>query len=192
LIAYRSVYTGNWSQDLRHGKGELKILKPIPYVYKGFWKAGNRHGHGVMRFAQGGTFEGDFEGGRPLSGGTFKWDDGTQSPFVVDQRFQPYIGPGSDPAGWDTVLAKMMQYLKKTQCGGAVGGAHAGTDKNMLDDDDEESFGFGDVANSLHDSPIKAPPSDVESLLGPDEYWEEVEVDEHGNPIEDTARPVVM
>jgi hypothetical protein len=31
---------------------------------------------------------------------------------------------------------------------------------------------------------------DEEEQLGPDEYWEEVEVDEHGNPIEETARPV--
>lgn len=36
----------------------------------------------------------------------------------------------------------------------------------------------------------EAPEEDEE--LGPDEYWEEVEVDEHGNPIEETARPVVM
>lgn len=79
-------------------------------------------------------------------------------------------GRGSQQSGWETALVKLMQHWKSTQ--GQAGGGGGG------DEDDDTEFGFGENAPE---------PEKLED----GEEWEEVDLDENGNPIESTARPVI-
>ena len=64
-------------------------------------KDGSRHGQGVLTFADGLSFTGAFENGRPLPGGVCKWPDGVSTPLVVQPEFAKFIGPTSNPVGWE-------------------------------------------------------------------------------------------
>ena len=54
-----------------------------------------------MTFADGLSFTGAFENGRPLPGGVCKWPDGVSTPLVVQPEFAKFIGPTSNPVGWE-------------------------------------------------------------------------------------------
>jgi hypothetical protein len=132
---------------------------------------GKREGKGTLTFKGGASFIGSFEAGRPLSPGQFKWSDGTKDNYKLEDRFEPFLGRGSEERFWLITLFKMMAFQKEKLDGG---------------DDEDTAFGFGDMdmEKELEDEP--------EEPLADGEVWveEEVEVDEFGNPIEETARIV--
>ena len=153
------------------GEGTLKQKGKLPFTYTGAWINGKRDGSGSLAFASpSGTFVGSFEGGRPIAGGQFKWSDGTKDQFTLDPRFEPYLGRGSEEKLWEITLFKMMEHQKQKLDGG---------------DDEDTDFGFGDLGVEDDEEAEQEP-------LGEGEVWveEEVEVDEFGNPIEETARIV--
>lgn len=167
-----SEYDGGWKNDVYHGQGTLKQKGKLPWTYTGAWVNGKRDGKGELAFAASGgpTFVGTFEGGRPIAGGQFKWSDGTKDKFELDPRFEPYLGRGSEEKLWEITLSKMMQHQKQKLDGG---------------DDEDTEFGFGELGIDGEDEVEQEP-------LAEGEIWveEEVEVDEFGNPIEETARIV--
>lgn len=166
-----SEYEGGWKNDVYHGHGTLKQKGKLPWTYAGDWIGGKRDGSGALSFGgANGTFTGKFEGGRPVSGGQLSWSDGTKDKFTLDPRFEPYLGRGSDEKLWEMTLLKIMENQKQKLDGG---------------DDDDTDFGFGDLGVDDEEEAADEP-------LGEDEVWveEEVEVDEFGNPIEETARIV--
>lgn len=64
---------------------------------------GVRHGKGTLTYSGGLCFKGDFEKGRPLEGGTFSWPDGVSTKLVIEERFDKFLGPGSNPAAWEVI-----------------------------------------------------------------------------------------
>ena len=166
-----SEYDGAWKDDLRDGQGTLSQGKGLVEGYTGAWLAGKHHGEGSLQLQDGMRFVGKFEAGRPLPGGVFSWSDGVSTTFALESRFELFLGPRSDPAGWHVALVKLMQHWKKTRGSAPAGG----------DDPDEETFGFGQTGGAR---------AEEEEPLASDEEWEEVDLDEHGRPIESTARPV--
>ena len=137
-----------------------------------------RHGKGVLELPDGMKFEGSYVEDRPQPGGTFTFSDHTKTTFVVDPRFAPYLGPGSNPAGYETVMIKLMQHWKTTQAND--GG----------DEDEDTEFGFGDDDGFGDDADADEEENAFAEELASDEEWEEVDVDEYGNVLEHTARPV--
>ena len=67
---------------------------------------------------------------------------------LLFSRCQPlvtnrYIGPESNPAGWETVMIKLMQHLKATA---------AGPSSDAGGGDDDGGFGFGDLGDDDDDN----------------------------------------
>lgn len=51
-LTYDGIYTGNYSNNLREGKGRFQWNNGE--VYEGEWKVGRKHGYGIWR-----SFNGD-------------------------------------------------------------------------------------------------------------------------------------
>jgi len=54
-----SKYTGEWKDDIQHGKGEM--IRASGKVYNGDFVEGKRHGYGVCKFPDGSKYEGYWE-----------------------------------------------------------------------------------------------------------------------------------
>eukprot|EP00051_Salpingoeca_urceolata_P001130 m.38839 g.38839 ORF g.38839 m.38839 type:complete len:483 (-) comp11213_c0_seq2:68-1516(-) len=178
-----SEYTGGWLNDKRHGTGKLISKAPgVKFTYEGTWDNGTRHGKGLLTYDGGLKFEGQFDHGRPLEGGVFTWPDGMSTKLALETRFRRFLGPNSNPAGWETCLLKIMNFWRVNKESGKEPPAAAA-------EEEEEDFGFsdeeGEAATPQANSPVAAAGNEVDS-----DEWEEVDLDENGIPIESTARPV--
>ena len=54
-------YEGDWSNDVRHGRGALELVNGE--VYTGQWRSGQRNGHGELAASLGETYSGKWIGG---------------------------------------------------------------------------------------------------------------------------------
>ena len=78
-----SVYSGEFLDDLPHGKGRQSDLSGVVYV--GAWENGYKSGSGVLDFGDGTSYIGEFENGR-ASDGLYDWGDGTTSRSYQDEN----------------------------------------------------------------------------------------------------------
>ncbi|TPX45826.1 hypothetical protein SeMB42_g03778 [Synchytrium endobioticum] len=67
------VYSGNWVQGKRSGKGVLVYDYEGRCRYDGDWKNGVRHGFGTMTYASGNIYEGEWRNGSKCGRGIMKW-----------------------------------------------------------------------------------------------------------------------
>ncbi|EDQ84360.1 uncharacterized protein MONBRDRAFT_30345 [Monosiga brevicollis MX1] len=109
-----SHFEGAFVSDNRQGPGVLKSKRAglPPFTYDGLWKNDKRHGRGKLTFeTEKGSlvFDGEFDNGRPLEGGTMTWPDGHQQTLKVEERFAAYLGPGSHAFGWELALLKVLE-----------------------------------------------------------------------------------
>ncbi|XP_075224592.1 uncharacterized protein LOC142326190 isoform X2 [Lycorma delicatula] len=75
-----TVYTGEWKNDKKSGKG-IEIYKN-KWVYEGDWLNGKRHGYGILSYQLENLirvlkYEGMWENGKPYGFGTQQYDDGS-------------------------------------------------------------------------------------------------------------------
>ncbi len=67
------VYSGNWKEDLLHGKG--KVVEPDGGgSYEGVWKKGKKHGYGLEVVGESKRYEGQWKDDKPYGEGKHKWD----------------------------------------------------------------------------------------------------------------------
>mmetsp|Transcript_11292 Transcript_11292/g.17765 ORF Transcript_11292/g.17765 Transcript_11292/m.17765 type:complete len:296 (+) Transcript_11292:2-889(+) len=59
-----------------HGAGTLKFANGN--TYQGEWQSGKQHGQGIFRYVNGDNYEGQWQNGLPQGKGIFTWFDGTQ------------------------------------------------------------------------------------------------------------------
>jgi hypothetical protein len=67
-------YIGEWSRDLRHGKGKQKF--PNGSTYDGEWSKDVIHGHGILIEKDGTKYEGEFKDGKKHGEGREAWTNG--------------------------------------------------------------------------------------------------------------------
>jgi hypothetical protein len=79
------VYSGEWYQDKRHGRGLYRFSAIIGQSlddncdqYDGQWSAGCMHGWGVYNHKSGDVYEGEFAENDMCGRGTYTQADGTQ------------------------------------------------------------------------------------------------------------------
>ena len=70
------AYLGNFSDDLKHGKG--KIIYNEGDSYEGDFLNGQLTGHGIYKWVDKNTYEGDFLDGQMHGKGKYKWADGNE------------------------------------------------------------------------------------------------------------------
>lgn len=68
------VYTGEFQNGQRHGKGAMQYADGDQYV--GAYREGRRAGEGVYRWQNGESYEGDFQAGRREGAGVYSFADG--------------------------------------------------------------------------------------------------------------------
>lgn len=73
-----SVYTGNFKNGKRHGKGKMKWVSGAKNgeEYEGEWFNDNPDGYGVYTYADGSKYEGTFKDGKRHGKGTMTWASG--------------------------------------------------------------------------------------------------------------------
>uniref|UniRef100_A0A0G4H3Z3 MORN repeat-containing protein 5 n=1 Tax=Chromera velia CCMP2878 TaxID=1169474 RepID=A0A0G4H3Z3_9ALVE len=74
------VYTGEWRDDKRRGKGTVTYVSAkgsvVEEKYEGDWVNGKMHGHGKYIYADGGVYEGDWYDGKMHGKGTYVFPNG--------------------------------------------------------------------------------------------------------------------
>lgn len=65
------IYSGEWLNDKRHGKGNMEWTDKSSY--KGDWENDSEHGHGEMRYHNGDTYVGNFKNGLRSGLGVFNY-----------------------------------------------------------------------------------------------------------------------
>ena len=70
------TYLGNFSDDLKHGKG--KIIYKDGDSYEGDFLNGQLTGYGIYKWVDKNTYEGDFLNGQMHGKGKYKWVDGDE------------------------------------------------------------------------------------------------------------------
>lgn len=82
-----NVYTGQWSNDLKSGKGHYKCVKEeswmdqevsIAHEYDGEWLDDKYHGQGVITWNIKSKYVGSFKNGKFDGHGVRTWDDGAR------------------------------------------------------------------------------------------------------------------
>ena len=68
------VYTGEWMNDLCHGKGVVQFAGGGSF--DGEFKDGMGHGHGVLKMVDGETYDGEFKDGMKHGQGIIKYAKG--------------------------------------------------------------------------------------------------------------------
>ena len=84
-------YTGEFIDDLRHGRGELHGLD---YNYIGQFKEGNFEGEGEMTLLDGDKYVGQFKDGEFNGYGAYTWLDGSQ--YIGDWKWGFQHGYGEE------------------------------------------------------------------------------------------------
>ena len=69
------VYTGEFLDGKKHGKGVLKTLSNR--TYEGGWENDLPHGYGVNTFPNGKVYKGEYKKGRPFGDGQWTYSDGS-------------------------------------------------------------------------------------------------------------------
>ena len=69
------VYTGEFLDGKKHGKGVLKTLSNR--TYEGGWENDLPHGYGVNIFPNGKVYKGEYKKGRPFGDGQWIYSDGS-------------------------------------------------------------------------------------------------------------------
>jgi hypothetical protein len=145
-----SIYTGAFAADNRHGNGVFHSKRAgiPPFKYEGQWAKDKRHGNGVLSFGNDFAFTGAFDSGRPLPGGKCKWSDGTELEFAPGDRMASFIGPGSNPVGWEIALLKIMNHKRAEQSQQKPPQQQQAPPQAApaapAPEDEENEFGFGD------------------------------------------------
>ena len=69
------IYTGDFLDGKKHGKGVLKTLSDR--TYDGGWENDLPHGYGVNTFPNGKIYKGEYKKGRPFGDGQCTYSDGS-------------------------------------------------------------------------------------------------------------------
>jgi hypothetical protein len=70
-IGSKTIYTGQFKNNVRHGQGILKY--PNGDVYDGMWKNNQMYGNGILTYANGDYFSGEFVDGKINGHGILKY-----------------------------------------------------------------------------------------------------------------------
>jgi hypothetical protein len=71
-VATMSVYEGEISNDIIHGKGYQKWIQDGS-EYIGDYYAGKREGYGIFKYPNGDQYEGEWMDNKPDGMGTYTW-----------------------------------------------------------------------------------------------------------------------
>ncbi|MDR2474375.1 MAG: hypothetical protein LBD45_00820 [Bacteroidales bacterium] len=74
-FSYGDEYTGEWKNNMLHGKGFYKWASGAEY--DGEWKNGKRNGKGYNKWADGRECDGEWKNDNAHGAGIFKWKDGS-------------------------------------------------------------------------------------------------------------------
>mmetsp|Transcript_120381 Transcript_120381/g.275747 ORF Transcript_120381/g.275747 Transcript_120381/m.275747 type:complete len:422 (+) Transcript_120381:32-1297(+) len=107
------TYSGGWSRNLMHGKGEEKWASGS---YVGQFKAGHKSGFGTYTGTDGSSFEGQFQEGRRHGRGKFQWTDRrTYTGQWVDGQIH-----GMGCMAWPNGQEYRGGYVNSVKCGKGV------------------------------------------------------------------------
>ena len=96
-------YEGDFSDDLKHGKGKIIFINEGEY-YEGDFNQGKMTGNGFIKFKDKSFYQGEFLDGNMHGKGTFTWPDGT----MYEGQYANNLREGFGEYRW-----KMEKYFKE-------------------------------------------------------------------------------